>query len=266
MGKRQRQVQLSKRDHRVLRHARDFGMTTSEVLHRTFFAGKGLDAMLSTLRRLVGSGLKYLFLRPERLYGKRKYYRLTQRGAKIVGNGSASRRFGCQAKATRFAILSFMHEEGAGKRVLFNPRKLSDQFALAGHRLPRKHFFIEETATNPRLGFILVNLGGDTQRTVRKALEIMARFLARQWFDEFFAAEQFVLVVLTVTEEKKAAIQARLQAAAPITLANAVARFSGGKPRKLPFEIRVVVVHELLNLIPGQRTAREQWAKNSRRS
>jgi hypothetical protein len=265
MDQKQPRIHLSNRDRRILRHVRDFGMTTSEVLHRTFFSGKALDAMLSTLRRLVGTGSKYRFLRPERLYGKRKYYRLTQRGAALIGNSSSSQRFGCEARATRFAILSFMHEERSGKRVLFNPRKLPDQFALDGQRLPRKHFFIEETATDPRLGFILVNLGGDTQRAVRKALETMARFFNRQWFDEFFAARQFVLVILTVTEEKKEAIQARLQAAAPVALADVAARFTGGEPQKLPFEIRVQVIDELLNLVPGQRTAQKQRAKKSRR-
>jgi hypothetical protein len=263
MNPKQPQIHLSKRDRRILRHVRDYGMTTTEVLHRIYFSGKALDAMLSTLRRLVGTGRKYRLLRPERLYGKRKYYRLTLQGAAIVG-GDPSRRFGGEARATRFAMLSFMHEEGAGKRVLFDPRKQPDQFALAGQRLPRRHFFIEENTTGTRLGFVLVNLGGDTQRTVRKAIEIMARFLHHQWFDEFFATGQFVLVILTITEEKKQAIEARLRATAPIVLSGLIARFTGGVPHKLPFEVRVVVIDELLNLIPGQRAAQDQRTKKPR--
>jgi hypothetical protein len=265
MDQRQPRLRLSKRDRRILRHVRDYGMTTSEVLHRTFFSGKGLDAMLSTLRRLKGDGRTYRFLRPQRLYGKRKYYRLTRRGAAIAGGSNRSQRFGVEARATRFAVLSFMHEERSGKRVLFNPRKLPDQFAIQGQRLPRKHFFIEETADGPRLGFIMVNLGGDTQRTVCKCLEIMTRFLNRHWFDEFFATRQFVLTILPVTEAKQEAIQSRLQAIAPTALADLVARFTGGARGKLPFEIRVVVIDELLNLVPGQRVLGKRQSKKSRR-
>jgi hypothetical protein len=174
-------------------------------------------------------------------------------GAQTTGaHREATRRPGLQAKAIRYAILSFLHERGVGQRWLFNPREFPDQFDLGGDRLPRKSFYIENHPQGPRLGFIVVNLRSDPLRVTRKCVDILARFLQRGWFDEFIAAGRFVLTVITTDEDRKKSLELHLRRAIADSLSFPLSRFTASPCEGLPFDINVAVVPDLLYLIPGQ--------------
>lgn len=246
-------IRLTDRDRKILHHVKRYRMTTPEILHRAFFADKKPDAVISTLRRLCGKAPKYHYLRPETLFGKRKYYRLTALGADAIDeNRDVAARLGIQARASRYAILWFMHELGTGARASFNPRDFPEQFDLKGQRLPRNSFYIEEASQELRMGFILVNLRSDPLRVARKCADLLTRFLRNGWFDEFFAERRFVMTVLTVTEGRKNAIREHLERAIQEVLAVPLARLDRRQSEESLLALNVVVVPDLLYLIPGQ--------------
>lgn len=252
----QPKLRLSKRDQRILRHVAKYGLTTPDILHGAYFPGRKRGAVISTLRRLYGTPPTYRLLRPWPLFDKRKYYQLTRKGAELIGASvELARRFGIEARARRYALLWYMHEQGLGKRALFNPRDFPEQFAIGGERLPRKNFFIEETAEGPKLGFIVIHLGGEAQRTARKCTATMTRLLRADWFEDYFAARRFVLTILTITEGTRKAIHASLHPYITRVLVPAASRFASGSSGELPFDIRVVVVPDLVHLVPGQWAA-----------
>ena len=259
MTAKQRKLRLSKRDQRILRHVARYGLTTPDILHQAYFPGRKRGAMLSTLRRLYGRPPRYRLLRPRQLFGKRKYCQLTRKGALLIdASEELARRFGIEARARRYALLWYMHEQGLGNRGLFNPRDFPQQFAVAGQRLPRKNFFIEETESGPKLGFIVIHLGGEAQRTARRCTAIVARLLRTVWFADYFMAERFVLSVLTITEGTRQELLARLCPHMTRVLAPLASKFGVTPYGELPLEIRVVVVPDLVHLVPGQRTVATQ--------
>jgi hypothetical protein len=248
-------IRLGQRDHRILRRAGCFRMVTPEVLQVTDFEGKQLDAVRSALRRLCGRPPRYLYLRPEDLDGTRKYYRLTGRGARLIGAPKhCAQRLGLVAKIRRYAELWFICAEKPHARTLFDLRDFPQHFQLHGQRLPQGSFYVEQ-ADEARmcLGYIIVDHGSDPRRICRKACQTMARFLKQGWFDEYLRAGTFVLSVLTVSERKRDDLGRTLAGSLAERLRVPLRQLGLSLETGLPFTVNVVVVPGLDLLIPGLR-------------
>ncbi len=241
----------TKLDRQILKHVQQHGMTTVEVLQRVFFPHKSRAALKSTLRRLCGTSPDYRFLQPAPLTGKRVYYHLTERGAKFLGCAQAGTGpLGPQARYHGFAVLSFIHSEGTGKRLLFDPSRFEDVFPLRGHRLNRNNFFIEDTGAKPKLGLLVVDHGAKPSRIVAKTMDRLARFFRNHWFDDFIKDQTFNITILTPSEGKKAMILPLLQQTVRLYLARP--RPSDELDHRLQWvEFQVVVVPGLQDLLPG---------------
>ena len=253
MANSKKQIRLGKRDLRVLRLARRHRIVTIDALQAVEFDGKGRDAVKSTLRRLCGKPPRYLYIRPEKLDSHRVYYRLTGRGARLIGAPrEVARSLGPQAKVERLALLWFICVDRPNQRALFNPRDFPDQFQIGPNRLPRSNFFIEETSDDKtQLGYVLIDHGGHPRRIVRRSYKTLLRFLKHGWFDEFIASRSFVLTILTLSEGKKAAIQKRLKPFLRDALRIPLHSFRSSV-HDFPIDLNVVVVSDLADLIPGR--------------
>jgi hypothetical protein len=258
MGKkRSSKIRLTDRDRRILKHVERQRMTTVEAVQALFFPDRGRDAAKSTLRRLYGTAPDYRYLAPEPLDARRVYYRLTARGAGVIGApAAAARPLGLQARLERYALLWFFCIDRAGQRTLFHPRKFPEQFPLQGDRLPRKNFYVEDgRAGEIRLGYVIVDHRADGRRLVRKAAATLARFLERGWFDDYIRARAFALTVLTATAEKQQSLVRGLERRLPEFLRPHLVRLGLPAGGPLPVDIQVHTVPGLAALLPG--TAQE---------
>ena len=252
-----KQIHITQRDMRILRHVARFRMTTQESLHVQFFEGKDRDAVKSTLRRLCGptrnrSHGSARYLCSEQLDDRRTYYRLTVRATRLLGvSKDLARPLGIQARIRRYAVLWFLCIEPSAARVPLSLRDYPDNFALDGERLSRAHFYIEEqTGGETRLGFTVVDHGRHRLRIFRNAAAAMRRFLARGWIDEYITSHCFDLTVLTLTETAQRGIELGLEDYLRRVLVADLDRFVARTGETLPFSLRTLVVPGLVNVIP----------------
>jgi hypothetical protein len=244
---------LSERDLKVLSLVAKFGISLFEIIHTELFKGLHRDAVKSILRRLCGKGPTYRYLRPIPLYGSRVAYQLTYRGAGVIGAPSSlARPLGVQARVERYAMLRFIYDRSETKRRPMTNAKLREFYPLAGHRLPRQRFFLEERPTGDYLGFVVVDHGGHERRIVRKAVDFLQRFLRHGWFDDDIADGQFVLTILTINDFKRRSIAYGLKKKLRQVLGKPLASLHPPYPGNWPLPVEIVVIPQLLNLIPGK--------------
>ena len=207
-----RTIRITDRDLIVLKHTRDFGMTWLEPLNSTIFAGREMDAVRSTLRRLTGKRPNYFLLKPVGLANRRICYQLTRRGCAFLGAPqSFAKPLGRRAKARRYALQWYVCVEAAGRRRLCHPRDLPQVMNVKRDVLGEMNSFLEQDACGrTRFGVCIVDYATDVRRLVRRIGNVVERFLTRHWFDGVIQSGSFRLVILTVTEGKKAAIETRL--------------------------------------------------------
>lgn len=251
-GKTNTGIRLGPRDRAILRHVARFRMTTIDALHRTFFAGKRRDAVKSTVRRLCGRARRDGYLHAEPLDARRVYYRLTSRATNLLGLGKDhARPLGLQARIRRYAVLWLLCIEESADRVPMTPRDFPEQFGVAGHRLPRAHFYIEERhGGETRLGYAVVDHGRHPRRIYRNVARTLQRFLRHGWLDEFIAAGAFDVAVLTVSEPKRRSLQRGLEPYLRKVLEPDLSRFGFRRGDPLPLMLSVRVVPGLLEILP----------------
>ena len=253
--KKKRKLRLTKRDYAILRDAERYGLIVPEFLHEQRFAEKQRDAVKSTLRRLYGRPPQFLYLRPEPLDEKRVYYRLTRRGCRLIGaSRDAARPFGRFAVAQRYAILWFIGVDRPGARRLLDPRQFPQQFGSLHQRLPKKRFFLEESATGSMcVGYFLIDLRTDVRRLVRQSWQLLRRFVERGWFRDYFVAQRFVFRVLTYDPLKARELDSRLRSALRQQLARPLQSLGlRGRVDEL-IDLQVLVVPGMDHLIPHER-------------
>ena len=98
------------------------------------------------MRRLCGRGPHFRFVRIDQLDRNRNFFRLTARGARLIGaSSSVTDPLGRSTLLRRFALQWFLEVDGQESRWHCNPRDYPDLFAIDGDRLPRANFYLEET-------------------------------------------------------------------------------------------------------------------------
>ena len=238
MTTRTEKSRLSEREHQLLLLAKN-GMVTVEIVHRRHFAGQKLDAARSAIRRLADLG----YLHAEPLDARRVYYCLTGRGARILGvPRKCAQPLKKQGKVTRYAVSWFIQADRPGQRALFNPHDYPDQFAVAGHRLPRCPFYIDHTTERPRLGVILVDHNAHERRICHKTAKLLGRFLQHGWFDGFIREGAFVVTILTFSEYRKRAFDQHIPDAITKQLRYPLSRLRPDLTEGIPIVIQVCVI------------------------
>jgi len=197
-----KRLRLTKRDLDVLNDAARFGLVVPELILPYRFAGKSPAAVTSTLRRLYGRPPRYLYLRPEPLDDHRVYYRLTARGARVIGAPRrATTRPGRQSLPRRYAIQWLIASHRPHVRTLLD-REAIDRLLVSPGRITRQGFYTEQ-AKQPRLGLAIVDHGTDPRRLVRKVATQAEKLLDNQATREFLLAGRLTLTLLTFDEAKR---------------------------------------------------------------
>lgn len=251
---------LTPRDKLILSHIAVHEMSTFEAIHRLFFEDKKADAVKSTLRRLGEKKLNVL--KSEPILGTRKvYYRLTPKGAKQLGlENYRCGRLGDSKLPQCYAMLWFTRfDDPSVNRTPCRPREFTELFSFGDYRLPKVDFYIAEEPPigegDPQIlfGFTITDFNSDHRRIVGRAKKHLRGFLKRGWFDQLIAARRFELAVLTVSDEKKRAIDLTLKRELHRVLNRELLKFPVDEKGSFPIRTRVVVIPGLKELIPGQQ-------------
>lgn len=245
-----RRIKLGPRDRELLKYVGEQRMSWLEPLHTKFYAGRQLDAVKSTLRRLTGRPPRHRYLQPEMLDGKRKYFRLTSEAARMLGfSPTVARPLGRTSLIRRYAIQWFIEVDGKDRRWLCNPRDYPDLFPIGNHRLPRANFYLENRDGVTEVGFAVEDFGSDTRRITRRAAGLLERFLQHGWFDELIAADRFSISFLTITEGKAQALEKQFQRDLSRRIHRQLRRLIRTRQQGLRPTFRVVPA--LIDLIPN---------------
>ena len=207
-SQRRSRIQLGDRDLAILSFIGEQRTSWLEAIHGRFFDGRAIEAARSTMRRLCGRAPDYRFVRIDQPDGIRNFYRLTAKGASIIGAPPQSTvRLGRTALVRRYVLQWYLEVAGKETRWRCDPHDYPDLFKLDAKRLPRENFYFEETQHGTLLGFAVGDYGSDSRRLVRRTVDTLQQFLEQRWFDELFAARRFTVTFLTATLEKAVSIE-----------------------------------------------------------
>ena len=246
-----KRIRIGKRDLEILRFIGVEGGATPEVLHRHFFEGKKRAAMTSVTRRLLDNETDMPLVSSEPLDDRRVYYRLTRRGANACGaHLSAAGSLGPIAKVQMYATGWFLYVSNPGRRQRLNLSDFRDDFGLVNSRVPRRTFFLDETRKESHLGVILVDHQATPYHTVNKTVSTLRKFLQRGWFDSEIRSRRFLIALLTSSQGRKQAIDARLQPTMIERLSTPLLRLADDPTRGLPVKLTVQVVPGMQSLVP----------------
>jgi len=247
-------IRLGDRDLSILHFLAEQRMSWLEAIHRRFYGDRSIEAARSTMRRLCGRGPHFRFVRIDQLDRNRNFFRLTARGARLIGaSSSVTDPLGRSTLLRRFALQWFLEVDGQESRWHCNPRDYPDLFAIDGDRLPRANFYLEETEAGTLLGFAIEDYGSDSRRVARRAVDLLQRFLVKRWFDELFAARRFAVTFLVATSDKATAIENRFERDCNRRLAMLLRQIPSTTAATILTDY--VVVPGLLSLIPTNSTA-----------
>jgi hypothetical protein len=221
-------IQLQDRDMKILEHIERFRITTRDVLHGMFYQGKQTDAVTSTLRRLrQAEYISSEILKPPRTF----YYHLTRRATRMIGlPASFADSLGEQALPTRYAILRFCC--GGQYRPILRTSEFVNEFPECCDKHVPKEPYYYDSGDVPRLSYLMVDLGADAGRTVRKCRRAFGERLKVKGFRRLIEGKAFSVTVLTQQGSKKAAIEAALKRA-----------------KDFKYPIRIEAIPELMGMV-----------------
>ncbi len=221
-----KKIRLQPRDLGILEHIARFHMTTMAVLHQQFFVGKGKDAVTSTLRRLRNAGyIETAELKPPRYF----YYRLSNKSTQLLGlPESFAKPLGEQGLPTRYAVLRFCCLQGE-YRQLYRPTEFSEEFPdCKSAKIPCEPYYLDGDGDAPRLAYIMVDLGAEAGRIVRKCRKVIGTRMQVAGFRSLIEDDAFLITVLTARDSKRDSILA-----------------AQARTKDFPHPIRVEAIQEL---------------------
>lgn len=253
------QLRVTKRDRLILEHIGRFNLTTSDILHGSFFENNKLDAVKSNLRRL-GPKRHNLIAAGRFPNSRRRYYCLTKDGAALIGKPFSDKDFGWRKIADSYAWLYFICQQPEKvTRSKCHPRELTKFYSGDKFKLPRIDFYIAESrlkdAENPcvSLGFTFIDLDSKLRRIVDRCVNHLRNFIQRGWFADVMKAGRFELTVLTGTESKKRDIELVLDAKIRQKLRGDILKFGLYSPIRPSMTTAAVVIPGLNELTPPRR-------------
>ncbi len=252
---------LTKRDRMILSHIAEFNLTTIDIVKPLFFENLERAAAVSTLRRLRE---KYGLVEADKFHGQRKkYFRLTRAGAKVIGKILDKEELGDEKAAASFARLQFLCINPQGiVRTLCKTSEHPDMFKSPNKKAPKVDFYIAENKLdNPDspsifLGAIIVDFNSHPKRIVSRCVKHSQNFIRRGLFAEIMKAGRFEITVLTGTKLKKDALDLILNRELRRLLRIDVLKHGLHAHDRFPVVAKTVVIPGINMLVPQARNKR----------
>src|SRR5215210_2324181 len=198
---------LTDRDGEIIEHVRRYRLTTIQVLkHVLFSEAADLTPVVKVVGRLKLGG----WLREARLYDRHKYYLLTSRAARHLGEDEGiSKPFKHQGLTNAYGVLWFCAKLGVNR---FTYREFVEQFPTLHERgLQSSTYYIDTSQGRKRLGYIHVDGGNGADRVLSRVNRIVARRYLVNDFRKLIQEGGFVVAVATPSQGKKLAIEEALR-------------------------------------------------------
>lgn len=256
MGNRSR-IRLGARDLDLLQYVGEQRMSWLLAIHQKFYRNKRIDAAKSTIRRLLGPAPKYRYLQPYPLDGKRVYYCLTRRAARLFGfSYRTTSSLGYTALIRRYAVQWFIEVDGQDERWLCQPSDYPELFPARCKKLPRANYYLQNSGESTELGIALEDYGSDARRVVRRAIDLLDRLLQNGWFDDLIIANRFAISFLTMSTTKAHSIERHFERLCERHLSRRLNQLSPRRPGRITADY--VVVPGLIDVIPTRQYNKER--------
>ena len=252
-------IKLQPRDQHIFQQLADFEVTTKKILHRSFYEGRKMKAVDSTIRRLDYRGIGFIH-GSQQPNSQTQYFRLTPAGTKYLGIKPNKQTMSPSRLFSLIGRLYYINRPPEDQqRGLCPPAALSklmgcEDFDNGKIRPPRVDFYITrnkiEVAEDADVAFgaVLPDLNSTVERVVKRCVTHSLNFLDRGWFVEVMRAGRFEWTILTGHKAK----QDELQRATTRTLQRRMASlyFKHGLDYLdvPPIRVKVEVIPELANL------------------
>ncbi|MBS0261573.1 MAG: hypothetical protein JSS02_06405 [Planctomycetes bacterium] len=206
-----RNPRLQDRDYEILQHVLRYRITTPEVLHRLFFDDSERNAVTKVTSRLISLD----FLQSHPLFAGRTYLNLGSKGAKICGVSSRKTgSLGPQALYIEYGTLAYC-QLGPVLRERMRVSDLSHRNpSLLARGLDSSHYYLDIDDGAKRFGLIRVDGGGDVAHVVRKCRQDIEAREEIPAFRELIYQGAFLIAVVTLSDEKRAALERELRTVA----------------------------------------------------
>lgn len=200
------------------------------VMQSLLFAGDE-RLLKSSLRNLASKDWDYITSRP--LFGKTKYFQLSARGARTLGEPEESALpFGPQALARLFATLNYCCLASPEKKKIKRGEFTLRFPDLVAQGVPYNDYVLDTDGDSIRLERLIVDLGGDAERLARKILRIARDLRESPKALSMLMSNSFGFTILTNSDSKAEALR------------RATADICEG------IQIQVSVVPGLINVLP----------------
>lgn len=226
--KRTKNPRLSDRDWEILDLILRYRIVTAEILHGLYFDDSEPNAVTKVTSRLVRHG----FLARHRFLSQRSYFTLGKEACKILGASSKkTQSLGPQALATEFGMLAFCFQTKPYRKRLkvTDIHRHDDTLIARGLDSSHYYFDISEDGTK-RFGLVRVEQGSTPSLIARRCDHELRKRLKIPSFKRLINNDQFVITVVTSTEQKKEEIHIHL------------------RKRRWRVQLRISVVPELIQL------------------
>ena len=252
-------IKLQTRDQLILEQLADFEVTTKKILHRSFFEGRRMIAVDSTIRRLDHRGIG--FIHGRRLpNSKTQYFRLTPAGAKYLGIKPNKKAMAISRLFSLIGRLYYINrppedqERGLCPTAALSKLMGSEDFDNGKIRPPRVDFYIArnkiEVAEDAEVAFgaVLPDLNSTVERVVKRCVTHSINFLERGWFVEVMRAGRFEWTILTGHKAKQDELQRATTRTLQRRMASLYFKHSLDYSDVPPIRVNVEVIPELANL------------------
>jgi hypothetical protein len=255
----EKQIQLTPRDQLIFEQLAQFEISTKKILHSSFFEGRRMKAVDSTIRRLDARGIGYVNGRRQP-NSRTQYFELTKAGAEYLGTKVNKQPMAISRLFTLIGRLHFINRPPEERqRALCTDAMLAkfiacEAFKSGKIRPPRVDFYIAQnkivTAEDRELalGAILPDLNASVDRVAKRCIKHSMSFVERGWFIEVMRAGRFEWTILTGHQAKEEELRQATTRMLQRRMASLYFENSLDLIDVPPIRVKVEVIPELANL------------------
>jgi hypothetical protein len=233
----EKQIQLTPRDQLIFEQLAQFEISTKKILHSSFFEGRRMKAVDSTIRRLDARGIGYVNGRRQP-NSRTQYFELTKAGAEYLGTKVNKQPMAISRLFTLIARLHFINRPPEERqRALCTDAMLAKFIACEA--------FKSGKIRPPRVDFYIAQNKIDTAEDRELAL---GAIFERGWFIEVMRAGRFEWTILTGHQAKEEELRQATTRMLQRRMASLYFENSLDLIDVPPIRVKVEVIPELANL------------------
>jgi hypothetical protein len=202
-----RQIRVGQRDREIFReHLEAFGLTTYEVLHRLYWPDDTLHAAKSWVRRMKEGS----YVGSASLVNPARYFYPTREAIGEFKLESVRQISSPAVLADAYAVLLFCClAEPPFRKVTAGYLKQKTP-ELVVDRLDNDHYFIDDSKSERRIGFVYVDMRQRPEQIRRRVKDRIGQRLGVPAWREMIRRSKFTISIVTTHEDSRSRIEEQL--------------------------------------------------------